>query len=142
MKENNDFTVSKSEYKLIKRYLAAFELSQASSLYDVYRKPSYAKKKAYAQHEFIVDTLIKNEWELPFYKCYETRITSFNQFMFTCVTKIEFSYRPYSIYVISLPSATYIYYTTNEVLKIMYTNEIDVCIKRTKEIAKEHPDIN
>lgn len=142
MKENNDFTVSKAEYKLIKRHLAALEFSQASSLYDVYRKPSDAKKQAYAQHEFIVDALIKNEWELPFYKCQKTRITSFNQFMFTCVTEIDFSYRPYSIYVISFPTATYIYYTTEEVLKIINTNELDVCIKRAKEIAKAHPNIN
>lgn len=140
MKEDNDFTVSKREYRLIKRYLAAFEQAQATTLYDVYKKPSYEKKKAYVQHEFIVDTLIKNEWELPFYKCYETRITSFNQFMFTCVTQIEFSYRPYSIYVISLPSATYIYYTTKEVLKIMFRNDIDVCIKYAKDIARLHPN--
>ncbi len=140
MKEDNDFTVSKREYRLIKRYIAAFEQAQATTLYDVYKKPSYAKKKAYVEHEFIVDTLIKNEWELPFYKCYETRITSFNQFMFTCVTQIEFSYRPYSIYVISLPSATYIYYTTKEVLKIMFRNDIDVCIKYAKDIARLHPN--
>lgn len=140
MKEDNDFTVSKREYRLIKRYIAAFEQAQAATLYDVYKKPSYAKKKAYAEHEFIVDTLIKNEWELPFYKCYETRITSFNTFMFTCVTQIEFSYRPYSIYVISLPSATYIYYTTKEVLKIMVRNDIDACIKYAEDIARLHPN--
>lgn len=142
MKQNNDYTVSKSEYKLIQKYIIAFEQSQASSLYDIYRKPSYAKKKAFTEHENIVDTIIKTEWTLPFYKFYDTRITSFNQFMFTCVTKIEFSYRPYSIYVIALPSTTYIYYTTQETLKIINTTDIDNCIKCTKEIAKKYANNN
>ncbi len=140
MKENNIFKVSKSEYKLIKRYIQAYEQAQARSLYDVYKKPSFMKKTAYATHEYIVDTLYTYELELPFEKCYETRITSFNQFMFTCVTKLEFNTKPYSIYVISLPSATYIYFTTQEVVKILSSNDVDCGIATASRISRSYDE--
>ncbi len=140
MKENNNFKVSKSEYKIIKRYITAFEQSQARTLYDVYKKPSFMKKTAYAEHEYIVDTLYTYEMGLPFEKCYETRITSFNQFMFTCVTKLEFNSKPYSIYVISLPSTTYIYFTTQEVVKIFGSNDIEPGICVASRICNSYPE--
>lgn len=135
MKEKNNFTVTNSEYKLIKRYIAAYEQAQARTLYDVYKKPSYLKKTAYAEHEYIADNLYTNEFGLPFEKCYETRITSFNQFMFTCVTEIEVNNKPYSIYVISTPSTTYIYFTSDEVVKISNSNDIENGIRNAIKIS-------
>lgn len=140
MKENDSFKVSKSKYKIIKKYITAFEKAQPKSLYDVYRKPSFFKKTAFSQHKYIAHTLYTFENELPFEECYETRITSYNQYMFTCVTKLEFNNRPYSIYIISLPSVTYIYFTTQEVIEIVNTTDIDLAIMYARKISMSYPN--
>lgn len=110
--------ITSKDKAIIKQYIQAFESSSLQTLYDVYKKPSWKKVQAYKLHEKISYEIYSAEVNNNSLVLSQTKITSFNTFVYTCVTEITLSNKDYNIYIISTPSTLYIHYTTGAIIKL------------------------
>lgn len=110
--------ITSQDKTIIKRYIQAYENSTVQTIYDVYKNPSWKKVQAYKLHEEIAYELYSAEVNNNLLVLMQTKIVSFNTFVFTYVTEIRTSNKDYKIYIISTPSTIFIYYTTGAIIKL------------------------
>lgn len=109
--------VNSKDLRSVQKYVDAYDKSNAKCLTDVYYRPSQRKEQAFNKH-LELSYKIRDIERTTSRTFIDTAITSFNTNFFTCVTLIVVENKEYDVYIISLPSATYVYYTTGECYKI------------------------
>lgn len=134
--------VNSKDLRIVQKYVDAMDKCHARHLTDVYYKPSQRKVQAFDKHVELSNKIIDFELTTSWSVFGDTKITSFNKNFFTCVTLIYVSNKTYDIYVISLPSATYVYYTTGECYKITDNETEKLVLQFADAMGDEYPNLD
>lgn len=134
--------VNSKDLRTVQKYIDAYSKSNARSLRDVYHKPSQRKVQAYNRHLKLSDKITDIERITSKIIYSDIRITSFNTNFFTCVTYIYVDNKKYDVYVISLPSATYVHYTTGECYKITDNETEKLVLQFADVMGDEYPNLD
>lgn len=134
--------VNSKDLRTVQKYVDAYAISSARRLADVYRKPSQRKVQAFNKHLELTDKILAFERTTSSSVYSYPKITSFNTNFFTCVTLIYVPNKEYDVYVISLPSATYVYYTTGECYKITDNETEKLVLQFADVMGDEYPNLN
>ncbi len=134
--------VNSKDLRTVQKYVDAFDKSSAKRLTDVYYKPSQRKVQAFNRHLELSDKILEIERITSSSIFSDTKVTSFNTNFFTCVTLIYVGNKIYDVYVISLPSATYVYYTSGECMKITDNETEKLVLDFVSVIGDDYPNLH
>ena len=134
--------VNSKDLRTVQKYVDAYAKSSARHLIDVYRNPSQRKVQAFNKHLELSNKILEIERTTSRSIDMYPKITTFNTNFFTCVTLIHVFNKEYDVYVISLPSATYVYYTTGECYKIMDNETEKLVLDFVSVTGENYPNLD
>lgn len=134
--------VNSKDLRTVQKYADAFDVSSAKCLTDVYKKPSQRKVQAFNKHLELSHKILEIERTTSSSIFSDTKITSFNANFFTCVTLIYVGNKLYDVYIVSLPSATYVYYTCGECFKIMDNETEKLVLELVSVLGDKYPNLD